>query len=58
MAGDRDRQMVKDALRFWQSYTQEELTPEDAKEIRKNAVAFITLLNEWDQKEKAEGRSQ
>ena len=34
-------------LAFWESRTRRKLTPEDAREIRQNAVGFLSLLKEW-----------
>jgi hypothetical protein len=58
VADDRDRHFTEDTRRFWEAYTHEELTPEDAREISSNAVAFIELLLGWAEDEKVQDPSQ
>ena len=43
-----DRDFLDKTIEFWQPYTKEKLTREDAREIIQNAVALFKFLHELD----------
>jgi hypothetical protein len=55
VADDGDRHFIEETRRFWEPYSHEELTPEDAREVTANAVALIELLLKWAKDEESVG---
>ena len=43
-----DRDFLDETIEFWQPYTKEKLTREDAREIIQNTVALFKFLHELD----------
>lgn len=44
------KEFLEETIKLWQPYLKEKLTLEDAREMTENAVAYIKLLIELDQK--------
>lgn len=42
---------IENTRQFWQQHYQQELTPEDTRQISDNLVGFFAILAEWDAKQ-------
>jgi hypothetical protein len=44
-------QWTKKTIKIWQPYSKAPLTDKDAEEITSNMVGFLSVLEEWNEKE-------
>ena len=45
------KQFLEQTKQFWQPYSKEELSDEDARQIIENMTGFFKVLKEWKEKE-------
>ena len=48
---DSKRQLIEQTKQYWQPYSKEELSDEDARQIIENMTGFFKVLKEWKEKE-------
>jgi hypothetical protein len=52
---DQD-EFLMETMKFWQQFTERELTLEDARQIRENLTGFFGLLQDWRSTSKLEAK--
>ena len=51
-------EFLEKTIKFWQPYSKEPLTREDAREIIQNFVGFFEVLMEWDREKRKDSASE
>jgi hypothetical protein len=54
----KDGDFIDQTIAIWQERTERKLTREDGREIIENITGFFSILQEWEQKEEAEGHAE
>jgi len=53
---ERNQDIARWTIEFWQPHCTQPLTPEDASEIISNVTGFVRVLAEWDRKVEEDNR--
>jgi hypothetical protein len=51
-----DSKLIDQTIEVWQPRYEEELTPEDARAMVGNVVAFFDVLRDWDSEPHSNGK--
>jgi hypothetical protein len=61
LSGEPSDEAIEETRRFWEAYTGQPVSEEDAREIIHNLAAFFDLLDKWDRETRgapSPGRAQ